>query len=261
MFSQCSARACYAAASRGPLGRGAVRKIIHLDMDAFYAAVEQRDDPALRGRPVAVGAAGGRGVVMTASYEARPFGVRSAMPSLMAERLCPDLVFVRPRFEAYKARLVEAMPDFIRRNVRGTTASEYLFHATLAFIHDAGQLDNPDAPDATVVTALRSTVRLVDRLSAEVGAPPGIMNLALTNGRQLYVLRRGGPIVLREGKGIPHPEPGSEEGPPSPASRNGTRYVLVLSGDLPRTPVGFEELPEATVASIDRDLQVTHHPL
>ncbi len=78
-----------------------IRKIIHVDMDAFYASVEQRDDPALRGRPVAVGGRQ-RGVVMAASYEARKFGVRSAMPSVTAKRMCAELVFVKPRFEVYK---------------------------------------------------------------------------------------------------------------------------------------------------------------
>src|SRR5215204_4909504 len=79
------------------------RKVIHIDMDAFYASVEQRDNPDLRGRPVAVGGARERGVVAAASYEARRFGVRSAMPSVTAKRNCPDLIFVKPRFDVYRA--------------------------------------------------------------------------------------------------------------------------------------------------------------
>ena len=89
-----------------------VTKIIHVDMDAFYASVEQRDNPGLRGKPVAVGGSSKRGVVAAASYEARQFGVHSAMPSAIAAQKCPDLIFVKPRFDQYKLVSLEIRDIF-----------------------------------------------------------------------------------------------------------------------------------------------------
>ena len=107
-------------ALRLSLGRMAqrTRKIIHIDMDAFYASIEQRERPELNGRPVIVGGSPhGRGVVATASYEARRYGIRSAMPCAQAARLCPEAIFLRPNFALYKS-----VSQQIRSIFRATTS-------------------------------------------------------------------------------------------------------------------------------------------
>ena len=89
-----------------------MRKIIHIDMDAFFASIEQLDNPELRGKPVAVGGSGERSVVAAASYEARKFGIRSAMSSMVAKRLCPDLIFVKHNFTRYTEVSANVMEIF-----------------------------------------------------------------------------------------------------------------------------------------------------
>lgn len=139
------------------------RKIIHIDMDAFYASVEQRDDPELRGRPVAVGGASERGVVAAASYEARKFGVRSAMPSVTARRKCPDLIFVKPRFDAYRA---------ISHQIRDIFARHTPLIEPLSL--DEAYLDvtenNRNIPLATdIAESIRADIRAETGLTASAG--------------------------------------------------------------------------------------------
>src|SRR5690606_7956675 len=144
----------------------AARKIIHVDMDAFYASVEQRDDPALRGRPVVVAWRGKRSVVCAASYEARRFGVRSAMPAMRAERLCPHAVFVPPDFTRYKA---------VSRQVHGIF-SRYT-DAIEPLSLDEAYLDVSDnragLPSATATAeAIRAEIRAETGLTASAGVAP-----------------------------------------------------------------------------------------
>ena len=136
---------------------GAVRKIIHVDMDAFYASVEQRDNPDLRGKPVAVGGAAARGVVAAASYEARAFGVRSALPSVTARRRCPDLIFVPPRFDVYRA---------VSAQIRAIFAEHTALIEPLSL--DEAYLDvTANTHNIPVATTLARMIR--DRIKAETG--------------------------------------------------------------------------------------------
>jgi DNA polymerase IV len=135
---------------------GRQRKIIHVDMDAFYASVEQRDNPELRGKPVAVGGSRERGVVAAASYEARKFGVRSAMPSVTAKRNCPDLIFVNPRFDVYKA---------VSLQVRAIFAEHTPLIEPLSL--DEAYLDVTENSGTTSATEIAEAIRA--RIRAETG--------------------------------------------------------------------------------------------
>jgi DNA polymerase IV len=144
----------------------AQRKIVHIDMDAFYASVEQRDDPNLRGKPVVVAWRGGRSVVCAASYEARRFGVHSAMPTVRAERLCPDAIFVPPDFARYKA-VSMAVREIFRRH------TDLIEPLSL----DEAYLDvtenKTNLPTATrVAKAIRQQIREELNLTASAGVAP-----------------------------------------------------------------------------------------
>src|SRR6195952_5668435 len=139
------------------------RKIIHIDMDAFYASVEQRDNPELRGKPIAVGHAARRGVVAAASYEARKYGVRSAMPSITAQRQCPDLIFVKPRFDVYKA-----ISQQIRAIFAEHTPIIELLSLDEAYLDVTENLQNiPLARD--IALAIRAKIKAETGLNASAG--------------------------------------------------------------------------------------------
>lgn len=139
------------------------RKIIHVDMDAFFASVEQRDDPALRGLPVAVGGSKARGVVAAASYEARKYGVRSAMPSVTALRKCPDLIFVRGRFDAY--REVSQQIRAIFADYADEVEPLSLDEAYLDVTSDKAGIGTATA----IAEAIRARIKAETRLTASAG--------------------------------------------------------------------------------------------
>lgn len=142
---------------------GAVRKIIHIDMDCFYAAIEERDDPSLRGRPVGVGGSSRRGVLTTANYEARKYGCRSAMPVFMALGKCPELVIVPTRFDVYKrdsGRIGEIFSRFT-----GLIEPLSLDEAFLDVSHI-------DEPGTIIASRIRALIKEETGLTASAGIGP-----------------------------------------------------------------------------------------
>src|SRR6266852_4929217 len=140
------------------------RFILHIDLDAFYASIEQRDRPDLRGKPVIVGGSPDRrGVVSTASYEARRFGVHSAMPSRTAQRLCPEAIFLPPRFEVYKAVSQQVMAIFKEHTelVEPLSLDEAYLDVTTA-VHDLEEA-------VQLAQKIKQQIRSTTRLTASAG--------------------------------------------------------------------------------------------
>src|SRR3984893_9424356 len=143
-----------------------VRKIVHIDMDAFYASVEQRDDPQLRGKPVVVAWRGSRSVVCAASYEARRFGVRSAMPAVRAEHLCPNAVFLPPDFQRYRAVSRQVREIFKRH-------TDLIEPLSLDEAHLDVSENKTGLPTATqVARTIREQIRMELNLTASAGVAP-----------------------------------------------------------------------------------------
>jgi DNA polymerase-4 len=169
-----------------------LRKIIHVDMDAFYASVEQRDDPSLRGKPVAVGGSSERGVVAAASYESRVFGVRSAMPSVRAARLCPGLIFRKPRFEVYRA---------ISQQIRA------IFHAFTPHVEPLS-LDEAYLDVTEDLRGIGSATRIAQIIRAEIREQTGLTASAgVSYNKFLAKLasdenKPDGLCVIRPGEGV-----------------------------------------------------------
>src|SRR5215469_16000526 len=142
------------------------RAVLHVDMDAFYASVEQRDDPSLVGKPIIVGGTGGRGVVAAASYEVRKFGVHSAMPMATALRLCPHAVCIHPRMQRYKEVSEQVFGVFqeITPLVQGLSLDEAFLDVT------ASQALLGDA--VTIARRIKERIRETTGLTASVGVAP-----------------------------------------------------------------------------------------
>jgi DNA polymerase-4 len=216
----------------GPVG--SVRTVLHVDLDAFYASVEQLDDPALRGRPVVVAGLGGRGVVAASSYEARAYGIYSAMPTAYARRLCPDAVFVAPRFDAYQERSAAVMGI-----LHDVTPLVEPISLDEAFLDVTGALRRSgDGP--TIAAGIRSRVLAETGLVISVGVAPTKLLAKLASD----LAKPDGMLVVAPGEELAflHPLPVQGLWGVGPAThRRLERLGVVTVGDLARVPVSVLE--------------------
>lgn len=167
------------------------------------------------------------------------------------------------RFDAIHAGVLEAIPDFLRRNIRGQTDSEHVFHLFLAFLHDDGKLDDPNLTVHDAQAALRATSTMVDKLLGAAGGRTNGFNLIVTNGRIMLAARRGLPMWWRRQNGVADcplcREPGRER---HRVMHEHLRSVLVVSEPKKLGPSpGWEEVPDGSIVSITRDLEGSVAPL
>jgi DNA polymerase-4 len=176
------------------------RVIFHLDMDAFYASVEQRDNPSLKGKPVIVGSPPTqRGVVCAASYEARKFGVRSAMPSATAGRLCPKGIFLRPRMEAYRAESHEIMAlvqEFAGELIQQVSVDEA--YVDVSAQHQAATVDESLERALPLAQRIKAAIRERRQLSATIGVAPNKLLAKLASDFQ----KPDGLTLIRESEKV-----------------------------------------------------------
>jgi glutamine amidotransferase len=160
-------------------------------------------------------------------------------------------------YEGIRERMTQSLPDFLRRNIRGQTDSELFFHLVLSFLHDAGHVDTVDVPPLAVVGAIRSAVALADSHAREVGAQPGSLSIALTNGRQLYVSRRGSPMCVTSRDRLSHM--GNELSGANQGAQQAARFVIATSYRDSAPPPGYRALEDGEIISVDLNLQLSSH--
>lgn len=172
---------------------------------------------------------------------------------------------VLDRFETIQAGMLESIPDFLRRNIRGQTESEYLFHLFLAFLHDEGKLDDPNMTVTDAQSALRATAGMIDRLLRQADGRANSLNMVISNGRIMMALRRGRSMWMRRTNGIQDcplcRETNQGTGQPRADARRVThdqlKAVLIASEPKKLGPEGWEEIPDNSIASVARDLSTS----